>query len=175
MTIDTAATLDIRGSRAKLAGLVLIGVALTALSLWIIIAGIAPPGSFGELAGYVGVPFFGAATAVGVYRLFTAARAVLTISPQGLRDIRIADAFIPWPTVARLSTWSMQGQKVLVVAVDPATEEKLPLTRAARWTRGANKALGADGLCVAASGLDVSYDTLLATAAAYLEKYGRGR
>ena len=103
MTIDTAATLDIRGSRAKLAGLVLIGVALTALSLWIIIAGIAPPGSFGELAGYVGVPFFGAATAVGVYRLFTAARAVLTISPQGLRDIRIADAFIPWPTVARES------------------------------------------------------------------------
>ena len=175
MTINTTRTHDFRGSRAKLAGLIVLGIGMTALSLWIVIAGIAAPGSLGQLAGYIGALFFSAATAIAVYRLLTARKAVLTIAPEGIRDVRVADAFIPWTAIGGLSTWSMQGQKVLVLAVDPETEKNLPLTRIARWSRGANRALGADGLCISAAGLGVSYDALLGLAADYLAAHAGQR
>lgn len=175
MTIDTSQTLEFRGSRAKLAWLILLGIGMTALSLWIVMAGIAPAGTIGQLAGYIGAPFFGAATVIAIYRLFTAARVVLTIAPQGIRDIRVADAFIPWTSIAGLSTWSMQGQQVLVLAIDSETEKKLPLTRIARWSRGANKALGADGLCISPAGLGLSYEELSASAAAFAQAHAGER
>jgi len=40
-------------------------------------------------------------------------------------------------------------------------------SRIARWSRGANRALGADGLCVAAQGLTIKFDSLLALSMAY--------
>jgi hypothetical protein len=40
----------------------------------------------------------------------------------------------------------------------------------ARWTRGANRALGADGLCVTAQGLKIDYPALLATCMDYWRK-----
>ncbi|MGH6925292.1 MAG: hypothetical protein ACRED5_16290 [Propylenella sp.] len=52
----------------------------------------------------------------------------------------------------------------MVLAVDPETERNLHLSRIARWSRGANRRLGADGLCVTAQDLKVSYDELLSTA-----------
>lgn len=176
MDVDTTRTVEFHGSRGKLAGLVLLGLGLTALSLWIVLGGLAPAGSLGELASYAGILFFGAATLIACYRLATASRVMLTLSPAGIRDVRVADAFIPWAAVKSLSTWSMQGQQVLVISVDPATEKNLPLTRLARWSRGANRALGADGLCVSPTGLGVSYDELLALASQYAEAHaGSGR
>jgi hypothetical protein len=46
-------------------------------------------------------------------------------------------------------------------AIDPAVERKLTLTRMARWSRGPNRALGADGLCIATTGLKIDYPALL--------------
>jgi len=54
-----------------------------------------------------------------------------------------------------------------VLAVDPAVEGALTLTAIAKWTRGANSAIGANGLCITALGLQADYDTLFATALAY--------
>jgi hypothetical protein len=171
MTIDTSRRLEFHGSRGKLLGLALLGAGMTALSLWIVAGGLAPAGSLAELAGYAGALFFGAATLVGCYRLATANRVMLTIAPEGIRDVRVADAFIPWTSVRSLSTWSMQGQQVLVVEVDPETEKNLPLTRLARWSRGANKSLGADGLCISPAGLGLSYDELLGLATQYAQTH----
>jgi hypothetical protein len=58
----------------------------------------------------------------------------------------------------------------MVLAVDPEVEGKLHLSRIARWSRGANKRLGADGLCVTAQGLKIDYDELWSTAMAYWER-----
>jgi hypothetical protein len=57
----------------------------------------------------------------------------------------------------------------MVLAVDPEVESKLRLTRTAAWTRGANRALGADGLCITTNGLGISHDKLLKTAMAYAQ------
>jgi hypothetical protein len=61
----------------------------------------------------------------------------------------------------------MSGQKVMVLAVDPAVEAGLNLSRIARWTRQANRSLGADGLCVTAQGIKTTYATLFSTARAF--------
>jgi hypothetical protein len=56
----------------------------------------------------------------------------------------------------------------MVLAVDPAVEAGLTLTRAVRSTRAANRAVGVElGLCVTALGLNIGFDELLATAQAY--------
>lgn len=92
---------------------------------------------------------------------------VVTLSPQGIRDIRIAPEVIPWSAIRNVSTWKSQSQRIMVLDVDPETESRLPLSKIARWTREANKKLGADGLCVTAQGINTDYDGLLDATLAY--------
>jgi hypothetical protein len=58
---------------------------------------------------------------------------------------------------------------VLLVTIDPAEEARLTLTRVARWMRGANRKLGADGLIISSQGLKVGYPTLFYTCRDYWE------
>ncbi len=81
--------------------------------------------------------------------------------------MRVAAEFIPWAAIESIRTWTYKGQKILVLKVDPGLEGKLSLTKLVRFTRSANKALGADGLCIAATDLKISYDQLLECVVAY--------
>jgi hypothetical protein len=87
----------------------------------------------------------------------------------GLRDVRVAPQTIPWSAIKSISTWQMQRQMVLVVAVDPAVEQYLTLTRVAQWMRAANRRIGADGLVISAHGLKIGYPTLFYTCRDYWE------
>jgi hypothetical protein len=151
-----------------LAGL---GILLTALSASIAFHLLPDihPSSFQEFVTYAGIVFFAFATGLAIWRLLTVRGAVITITPEGIRDTRVAAEFIPWNAVAGISTWQYRGQRILVLAVDPSVESRLTLTRIARWTRGPNRALGADGLCVTATGLNISYDELRKTCLAQLQ------
>lgn len=122
-------------------------------------------------AGYSGVVFFSFCAAVAIWRLIGQRGPIVTVSPAGLRDVRVAAEPIPWPAIRSISTMQMQRQMVLVLAIDPATEARLTLTRLARWTRSANRALGADGLVISAHGLKVGYPTLFYTCRDYWEAW----
>jgi hypothetical protein len=122
-------------------------------------------------AGYSGLVFFSFCAAVAIWRLIAQRGAVVTLSPSGLLDRRVTGEPIPWRAIKSISTWQMQRQMVLVVAVDPAVEAGLTLTRLARWTRTANRTLGADGLVVSAHGLKVGYPTLFYTCRDYWEAW----
>ena len=122
-------------------------------------------------AGYSGLVFFGFCAAVAVWRLIGQRGPMVTLSPAGLRDVRVAAEPIPWRAIKSISTWQMQRQMVLLVAIDPADEAHLTLTRLARWTRSANRKLGADGLVISAHGLKVGYPTLFYTARDYWEAW----
>jgi len=122
-------------------------------------------------AGYSGLVFFGFCAAVAVWRLIGQRGPMVTLSPAGLRDVRVAAEPIPWRAIKSISTWQMQRQMVLLVAIDPADEARLTLTRLARWTRSANRKLGADGLVISAHGLKVGYPTLFYTARDYWEAW----
>jgi hypothetical protein len=171
MTIDTSRTLEIAGSRAKLAGLFALGILMTGLSAAIALRWLPDitAGSLEQSVGWLGVLFFGLGTCMGLWRLLSARAPVLTITPEGIRDTRVAAEFLPWTAIQGISTWQMAGQSVMVLAVDPTVESRLSLTALARWSRGANRSLGADGLCITAQGLQIDYDSLFATAVAYVE------
>ncbi len=160
---DTSRTLVIEGSPRQLLVIVGAGVLMTAVSLAVALQ----PSISDKIWGYLGAAFFGLCTVVSLWRLLISSRPVIAISPEGLRDTRGASALIPWSAVTGISTWEYFGVRTMVFAIKPGVEDRLGLTPVARWTRGANRALGADGLCVSASGLKIDYDTLLQTCMDY--------
>jgi hypothetical protein len=167
MTTEISPTVEIESSPAKLVVLLAMGLLLTAGGIAILILPVLDHGTFRALLVYLGVLFFAFCTLLAAWRLVMTRGPVITITPDGIRDTRVAPQFIPWTAVTSISTWQMANQKVMVVAVDPAVERTLTLTAIARWSRGGNRALGADGLCMTAAGLKVDYDTLFATALRY--------
>ena len=173
MSIDTSRTIEFHASSTRLLTLLM----FSAMSMGIA-AALAfrlfpnlPADPAAVSAGWTGILFFGFCAAVAIWRLLGQRGPVVTLSPQGLRDARVAAETIPWNAIRGISTWQMQRQMVLVVAVDPAIEERLTLTRLARWTRSANRRMGADGLIVSAHGLQVGYPTLFYACRDYLEAW----
>ena len=112
MTTDTSRTLVIESSPRKLLVIVGIGVLMTAASLAValLLPGIA---LLYIIVGYFGAAFFGLCTCAAVWRLLTSRGPVITISPEGIRDTRIAAGDIPWSGVTGISTWECSGQKVI--------------------------------------------------------------
>ncbi len=177
MTIDTSRTIAISGAPWKMLGLGLLGIGMTLLSLAIAVP-LLPSDSvdvIGRFFGVIGALFFGFCTLVIFWRAITTTGPVIELTPTGLRDRRVAASEIPWAAVRGISTWSAQGQKIMVLDVDPAVEQRLGLSAMTRMTRRANRALGADGLCVSAQGLRVGYEELLQLTAAYAAAHGGGR
>jgi hypothetical protein len=168
-TLDTSRTIEIEASLWKMAGVAVLGVIMTVAPLAFALHWIEPEtlrhGT--EATFFAAAGFFGLCTLAIVWRLFTASGPVVSIGPQGIRDKRVAAETIPWAAIIDIGTWTYRGQHVLVLKVSSAAERKLSLTKIARFTRAANKALGADGLCIAAAGLKISYDDLFETVAAY--------
>jgi hypothetical protein len=169
--IDTSRRVEIRASPWRMLRMAGLGMLMTAMSAVVGFRMIdnVPDGGLGQFAGLVGIFFFGLCTVIIFKRFLTVRGAVVTLGPEGIRDDRIARAFIPWTAIRRIGTWESYGQKVMVLEIDPLVEAKLPLARAVTWTREANRRLGVNGLGVSAQGLDVSYDTLLAMTTAYAE------
>ena len=169
MDINTSKTMEIDGSPLKMVWLALLSIALTVACI-AIVAGYIPKVHADDWKYWVaalGVLFFGFTTVMTIWRAVTMKGPVVTMTPDGILDTRVAANPIPWSAVRGISTWSQSGQKIMVLDVDPAVEKTLPLTRIARWSRGTNKKLGADGLCVTAQGLKTSYPKLLDAATAY--------
>jgi hypothetical protein len=167
---DTAATIEFSSSRAKLAGL--FGLSLIGLVVCGFLLVAKGAGVFAFVIGCIGGVICCAAAGVAMHRFVHASEAVVALSPKGLLDRRISPSPIPWSAIGDLSEWSSSGQRILVVAVDPQVEADLQLTRMARLSRAPNRRLGADGLCVALQGLDVTYDRLVELCVAYLRAWG---
>lgn len=117
-------------------------------------------GDFGRVVGWLGLIFFGAVMVLWLRHLRANGNAVITMTRQGLHDPRLSERPIPWREIENIYTWQSQGSKVLVIQVHPMTEEEIGLSRMARMTRGMNAGLGADGLCIASTGLRISHADL---------------
>jgi hypothetical protein len=122
-------------------------------------------------AAWSGLLFFGFCSFVAIWRLYAQRKPLVTLSPQGLRDTRVAAEPIPWTAIRSISTWQMQRQMVMVVAVEPEVEQRLTLSRLARWTRDVNRRHGADGLVVSAHGLKVGFPALFYACRDYWEAW----
>lgn len=169
MMIDTSRRVEI-GMSGRMLRLATLSMLLTGISavMGLRLIGNMPPGGFGQLAALAGMFVFGVCSFV-LLRRFSAGGPVVTLAPEGIRDQRIATAFVPWTAIRRISTRERYGQRVMVLEIDPIAEAQLPTARAVTWLRFANARLGADGLCVSGQGLDVGYDELLAMTTHYAE------
>ncbi|WAS91603.1 STM3941 family protein [Nannocystis punicea] len=171
--MDTSRTLEILHAPVRLLGYVALALLMTAASLMLVVPAVPElaGAAFTRVIGTIGALFFGLCTCLWLRQLLTTG-AVVTLSPAGLRDVRIAREVIPWSAIDRLSLWTMQNQSFVVVALAPEVEQRLTRTRIARWTRSANRRLGADGLCVSAHGLKVDLATLGSLIQAYAAAHG---
>jgi hypothetical protein len=150
-------TVEIGTSPFQTVRLTLLSALMTAASAVLAVFG---EGPVVVVVGWVGALFFGFCGAVWVRRALVQRGAVVTISPEGFRDVRVARETVPWADVLEISTWTHSGQHVLVLRVADEVWDRLTLTTIARSSRRANRALGADGLAVTAQGLRTSYPEL---------------
>jgi hypothetical protein len=162
MSTNETDVVEIKTSAPRTLGLIGLSMLLTAFSAAIALDALPGEhiGIVNRAFGIAGVLFFGLGTAAWLWRHLRSRGTVLTLSREGIRDARIAPETIPWSAVRRFFTWEYSGQRILVLDVDPAVERTLHLSAIARWTRGANRKFGADGLCIATHGLKINYDEL---------------
>ena len=173
MSTDTSRTTEIYASPARQLTLLAFGGMSFALA-----AGLAfnfvpnvPNDAATVTSGYFGMAFFGLCAGVAIWRLWAQRGAIITLSPQGLRDVRVAAEPIPWSAIKEISTGQMQRQSVLVIAIDPAAEQRLTFTRVARWMREAHRNRGVDGFVISAQALKVGFPTLFYTCRDYWEAW----
>ena len=173
MSTDTSRNIEIHAATTR--QFVLLAFGGMSFALATLLAFDLIPGMHSDPAavstGYFGIAFFGLCVGVATWQLVAQRGAMVTISPEGLRDVRVAAEMIPWRAIRSISTWKIQRQMVLVVAIQPETEQRLTLTRMARWMRNAHRAQGADGFLVSAQGLRIGYPTLFYTCRDYWEAW----
>lgn len=160
--IDTSKTIEIGKSKWKSWFLVAVGIFMTAIGIWLFVTSLVKPeADLGEEIGTFFVAlFFGLATFVSFRRYVFRSGPILTLSPGGLRDVRIAPETIPWLAIVSAQTWSYHGQKVLVLKVLPDVEKSLSMSRAQRFMQSGNRIVGANGLSIIAGPLDISFQEL---------------
>jgi hypothetical protein len=177
--IDTAAHLEIRQSPWEMLKLMVLAVGFVALSLALALPAYSgmtfryPTNYIAIAVGWVGFLFFGACLILIGLRAATTIGPVLSLTPEGILDTRVAAKRIPWTAIRDIKTWEYSGQRILVLDVDPEVEANLRPSLMTRLTRRANAGLGADGLSITTQGLSMSYDDLVAATIAYLDAYGR--
>jgi hypothetical protein len=171
MAIDTTRTIEIKQSPWEMLKMLAIGIGFVATSIFIAYQG----NIFYIAIGIFGIVFFGALTLFVLWRLLTLMGPVVTISPGGVRDTRVAADTIPWSAITDVSTWSAYNQPAIILAILPDVEKRLKLSLITRMTRRANASLGADGLAIASQGLSMGHDALLDTITAYWHRAGGGR
>ena len=172
--IDTTATREIEASPTKLILLAALALGMAVLGAALAFGWIPVDGRRAALAvpaGWAALLLFGAGSVFLLYKAVSETGPVVTLSPEGFRDTRIAPEMVPWGAVTGLGTWATSGQKMIVVGVLPEAEARLTQTRLARMTRKGNAKLGADGLIVNAQGLKVGHDELMAQMVAYAEAH----
>jgi len=169
-SIDTTKSYEIFGSPLRLLGLLAAAICFVALGAFFVLS----PEAFGRSKililgiGWLCIIFFGFCAVMGVLQLLKLKAPVITVSPEGFRDVRIANDTIPWASIQGVSTYTTNGQKMLIVSVAPDVEKQLNLARMARISRGMNAKLGADGLCSTAAGMDISYPEFLKMVEAFV-------
>jgi hypothetical protein len=120
-----------------------------------------------RMVGYAGVACFGLVTAKFVWALPKVRAPVLSVNRYGIRDLRIANEFILWESVADVSACRLGRQSFVAFKLKPAVERRLFCVDTARALLTANRALGIDGVAISRAGLAMDFDNLLKTCSAY--------
>ena len=179
------AVLEIRFSLWKMFKNVLVASAATTLCAAIAFGYFTKPApsTFVRLVADFGVVFFGGSTLLATcYAIARRGKPVITISPNGIRDDRVAKEIIPWSAVESVSTrrfdpprsgaiWPIASPvdlRLMILRLKPEAETHLRLTAASKLFERPNRTLGVDGIVISPTGLDIEYDELFDLSTAYV-------
>ncbi len=96
-----------------------------------------------------------------VWYLVWAPAAIITVSPAGVRDVRISRDIIPWQSIERITTApSHKWQRSVVLVLDKEFASTADLRLTAKVGRALNCLLGIEGTVISHHLLDVSADDL---------------
>ena len=127
MNPDTPDEVEIGYSSSRMLPLVALAATMTLLSASVAFDWFGDGGldRYHALAGYVGLIVFGAATCRLIWLLLAARGPVLLIGRYGIRDLRVANEFILWDSIADVSTGEYRRRKFIVLKITPALEQQL--------------------------------------------------
>jgi len=114
MNPDTPDEVEIGYSSPRMLPLVALAATMTLLSASVAFDWFGDGGldRYHALAGYVGLIVFGAATCRLIWLLLAARGPVLLIGRYGIRDLRVANEFILWDSIADVSTGECRRRKI---------------------------------------------------------------
>jgi len=113
-----------------------------------------------------------------IWLLSAAKRPVLLIGRYGIRDLRVANEFILWDSIAEVSACEYRRRKFIVLKITPALEQQLFISKARQAMLHANRAMGLDGIAISAGGLTADFGSLFDACTAYhmaAKRAGAGR
>jgi hypothetical protein len=172
MTIDISRTITVEAVRPGLVriaiGCLLLVLLLGALPFGVLVT---DNSQLLQAAGWAVAAFLALFVVFAIRRSFVRRGPVVTISPDGIRDTRVAVEMIPWRAVSELATWPA-GRKIIRLAVDRDVARKL--TRMPRSVGKSDVKGGTTRIFIVTSNLAIRHDTLLSTMNAYWQAR-RGR
>jgi hypothetical protein len=163
MNPDTPDDVEIGCSSSRMLPLVVLAATMTLRSAsigfdWFGFSGI---GRSHALVGCAGLAVFAVATSRPGWLLSVAKRPVLLIGRYGIRDLRVANEFIPRDSITNVSTCEYRRRKFVALKITPALERQRFATRSRGAVLNANTVMGVDGVAISSSGLTADFDTLL--------------
>ncbi|TWA98642.1 hypothetical protein [Bradyrhizobium stylosanthis] len=168
-------TIELGYSSLRIFGMIGAGILMTLTSAclafqWIPTEGLGLAGmlksAVGVVAGYVGLLFFGVATAAAIWLLLKLPNGpIVTISRDGICDKRIAEEVIPWKLVADISQPS--GERLLVLRLSRAADHVVFHHRLKGPVSLAKGTFSVNGLRILTIGFNVTTEALLQTCRTY--------
>ena len=201
MAIDTSKTMDIRLSPWKLLGLLAGSIVFTlgfGMAAFHDLNG-AAAGIYDKVVDFGGLAFFGFAFVGTIVMAMRWRGPVVTLSPEGIRDIRMSPELIAWHDVKDITTLrgddpEMQAatgymqvstfaadrrirkMRFMMLAVAPEIKERIFAGhRMGQWAFDIDEKYGVEGVAINPQQLSVGYDKLYATARAYWQAAGGGQ
>lgn len=120
----------------------------------------ASSGSRDQIYGIAGIVILGIVLIALIWRVISIGGPVLILSPTGIRDVRIIQDEVPWHAIRNVRVWEDDGDKYLVLDVDPHILPHIRMTRIAHTMSWPFIPVSEDGVLIAPAGLPIDFETL---------------
>ncbi len=99
---------------------------------------------------------------------------VVTLSPEGIRDVRVAPEVIPWSAVQMIQPQRNIGSRSLVLTVDAGTVERIG-GKLEPPPPGVSRPPGPEMIQINGAGLKVKFSALSETCIEFAHRYGHAK
>ena len=170
MTTRTAAAYEFKQSPLKMVLLGVLSLLMSAMGVFVISIG---DTDFKRIIGAITAVMFLLLAVLIFWRGFTASGPTLSVSPEGILDVRLAKRPVPWSAISSVSGLKISSQRMVHVGLSRQVFDTLEPTRIARMSWSANRSLfGAEGITITTQGLGVKQQELLDLITEFARRYG---